>query len=62
MDYEQALAFWTSRINFEERAPARDELKLAPQDTMNGETSHEDHLRHDQRTNAEYEPALERGP
>ena len=30
MDYEQALAFWTSRINFEERAPAGDELKLEP--------------------------------
>lgn len=30
MDYEQALAFWTNRINFEERAPTSDELKLAP--------------------------------
>ncbi len=34
MDYEQALAFWTSRINFEERAPARDELKLDPMRTL----------------------------
>ena len=34
MDYEQALAFWTSRINFEERAPAGDELKLEPMRTL----------------------------
>jgi dihydrofolate synthase / folylpolyglutamate synthase len=30
MDYEQALDFWTSRINFEVRTPAPGELQLAP--------------------------------
>lgn len=34
MDYEQALAYWTSRINYEERAPAGDELKLEPMRTL----------------------------
>jgi len=30
MEYEQALDFWTSRINYEEREPAHEDLHLAP--------------------------------